>query len=142
MIGAKRMIRSWKQVPKYFRGLLGAVLLVMIVQYALMTGVVHPVNMISMILQIFCYLLLMAALFRGLIERSRLAWLVAQIMLCALFDFSLLFIAVSAVFSLKTESLWIMVGSAAVTALLNGLLVGFLFSIPVRNYFRPLHEDQ
>jgi hypothetical protein len=136
------MMGSWEKMPKYVKGLLGTLLVVMFVQYALMTGLVRPVGAVFLTLQIFCYLLLMAALFRGLIERSRLAWLITQIMLCALFDFSLLFAAVSAVFSLKTESLWIMVGSAAVTALLNGLLVGFLFSIPVRNYFRPLHEDQ
>ena len=126
-------------MPKYFKGLLGAVLVVMGVQYALITA--HPVGAVFLILQIFCYLLLMAALFRGLIERSRLAWLVAQIMLCALFDFSLLFAAVSALFSLKTESLWIMVGAAVIAAVLNGLMMFFLFAIPIRNYFRPAGEE-
>jgi hypothetical protein len=82
------------------------------------------------------------AVFRGFIERSRLAWLVAQIMLCALFDFSLLFTAVSAVFSLKTDSLWTLVGAAAATVILNGLLMAVLFSLPVRHYFRPFDEDQ
>ncbi len=126
-------------MPKYFKGLLGAVLVVMGVQYALITA--RPVGMVFLILQVFCYLLLMAALFRGLIERSRLAWLVAQIMLCALFDFSLLFIAISALFSLKTESLWFMVGAAVVTAAVNGLMMVFLFAIPIRNYFRPAGDD-
>ncbi len=132
---------SWEKMPKYIKGLLGTLLVVMVVQYALITGLVRPVGAVFLILQIFCYLLLMAALFRGLIERSRLAWLITQIMLCALFDFSLLFAAVSAMFSLKTESLWIMVGSAVVTAVLNGLLMIFLFAIPIRNYLRPAGED-
>jgi hypothetical protein len=57
-------------------------------------------------------------------------------------DFSLLFTAISAVFSLKTASLWSMLGVAVVTSVLNGLMMGFLFSIPVRNYFRPLDDDQ
>jgi len=125
-------------MPKYFRGLVVALLVVMVVQYVLMTGLVRPVGAVFLTLQVFCYLLLVAALFRGFIERSRLAWLVAQIMLTALFDFSLLFIAISAVFSLKTESLWVMLGAAVVTSTLNGLLLVFLFAIPVRNYFRPL----
>ena len=126
-------------MPKYLKGLLGAVLVVMGVQYALITA--HPVGAVFLILQVFCYLLLMAALFRGLIERSRLAWLIVQIMLCALFDFSLLFAAVSAVFSLKTESLWVLLGFAVVTAVLNGLLMILLFVIPIRNYLRPLDDD-
>ncbi len=132
------MSQSWKMPTKYIRGLVVALLLVVVVQYVLMTGLVRPVGGVFLTLQIFCYLLLVAALFRGFIERSRLAWLVAQIMLCALFDFSLLFAAISAVFSLKTESLWIMVGSAVAATVLNGLLMVLLFVIPVRNYFRPL----
>jgi len=35
-----------------------------------------------------------------------------------------------------------MVGAAMATAVLNGLMVGFLFSVPVRDYFRPLDDDQ
>jgi len=132
------MMRSWKEMPNYFRGLVFALLVVMVLQYVLMTGLVRPVGSVFLTLQIFCYLLLAAALLRGFIERSRLAWLVAQIMLTALFDFSLLFAAISAVFSLKTESLWIMVGCAVATTVLNGLLMVLLFAIPVRNYFRPL----
>ena len=130
------MSRSWKIPPKYLRGLVAALLVVMVVQYALVTA--HPVGMVFLILQVFCYLLLAAALFRGFIERSRLAWLVAQIMLTALFDFSLLFAAVSAIFSLKTESLWVMLVAAVTTSVLNGLMMIFLLSIPIRNYFRPL----
>ena len=128
-------------MPKYLKGLLGALLVVMAVQYVLVTGLIQPVGAVFLTLQIFCYLLLIAALFRGFIERSRLAWLVAQIMLSAIFDFSLLFTAVSAMFSLKTESLWIMLGAAVVTAALNGLLMIFLFAIPIRNYLRPVDED-
>jgi hypothetical protein len=133
------MLPNWKMPTKYIRGLLGALLVVIVVQYALITGLVADV--VFLILQIFCYLLLAAALFRGFIERSRLAWLVAQIMLSAIFDFSLLFALISAVFSLKTESLWIMAGAAVVTATLNGLLMFFLFAIPIRNYFRPAGND-
>lgn len=136
------MKQGWKMMPKYLRGLLVALLVVMVVQYALLTGLVRPAKGIFLVMQIFCYLLLIAAVLRGFIQRSRLAWLVAQIMLCALFDFSLLFTAISAVFSLKTESLWTMLGAAVATAVLNGLMMGFLFSIPVRNYFRPLDDDQ
>ena len=128
-----------EKVPKYFKGLLGALLVVVVVQYALVTA--HPVGIVFQILQGFCYLLLAAALFRGVIERSRLAWLATQIMLSAIFDFSLLFAAVSAVFSLKTESLWIILGAAVVTAALNGLLMIFLFAIPIRNYLRPAGEE-
>jgi len=132
------MSRSWKIPPKYLKGLVCALLVVMGVEYVLMTGLVHTVGTVFLTFQTFCYLLLVAALFRGFIERSRLAWLVTQVMLTALFDFSLLFAAISAVFSLKTESLWIMVGSAVATTVLNGLLMVLLFAIPVRNYFRPL----
>ena len=135
-------MKNWKFSQKYVASLLGAVLVVMIVQYALLTGLVQPVHMIFLVMQVFCYLLLIVAILRGLIERSRLAWLVTQIMLCALFDFSLLFTAVSAVFSLKTASLWGMFGAAVATAVLNGLMMGLLFSIPVRDYFRPLDDDQ
>ena len=44
-----------------------------------------------MIVRVFCYMLLGVTIFRGLIQRSRLAWLVAQIMLAALFVVSVLF---------------------------------------------------
>ena len=130
------MIPNWKMPVKYIRGLVIALLVVMVVQYALITA--HSVGVVFLILQVFCYLLLVAALFRGFIERSRLAWLVAQIMLTALFDFSLLLATISAVFAMKTDSLWIMVGSAVAITVLNGLLMLLLFVIPVRNYFRPL----
>ncbi len=131
----------WEIVPKYLRGLLGAILVVMVVQYALLTGLVHPVHLISAIMQLFCYLLLAVSVFRGFIQRSRLAWLVAQIMLSALFAFSVLFTAISAIFSMQTESLWILLGLAVLTAVLNGLLLGFLFSLPVCDYFSPVNEE-
>lgn len=133
---------NFKMKPKHLTGLMGTLLVVMILQYALMTGLVRPVSMVFLILQLFCYLLLIAAVFRGFIQRSRLAWLVTQTMLFALFDFSMLFTAVSTVLSLKTETLWGMVGAVASITILNGLLVGVLFSIPVRQYFRPLDDDQ
>lgn len=134
-------MKRMKITPKYVSGLLGAVLVVTVVQYALLTGVVRPVHLVSQILQAFCYLLLSVAVLRGFIQRSRLAWLVAQIMLSAMFAFSLLFITISAVFSLKTQGLWIMLGAALVTALLNGLLLGFLFSLPVCDYFSPSERE-
>ncbi|MCC7300310.1 MAG: hypothetical protein IT583_04465 [Verrucomicrobia bacterium] len=136
------MKRIWKIVPKYFHGLLGAVLVVMVVQYALLTGLVRPAHLIFQIMQLFCYLLLAVAVFRGFIQRSRLAWLVAQIMLSAMFAFSLLFTTITALFSLKAEGLWVMVVAALVTAILNGLLLGFLFSLPVCDYFSPMDKDQ
>ncbi len=135
------MKRNRRIVPKYVEGLLGAILVVMVVQYSLLTGLVRPVHLIFEIMQIFCYMLLAVAIFRGFIERSRLAWMAAQIMLAALFAFSLLFTVISAVFSLKTESLWILLGAAVVTAVLNGLLLGVLFSLPVCDYFRPIDKD-
>jgi hypothetical protein len=131
----------WKIVPKYLRSLLGAVLVVMVVQYALLTGLLHPARLIFAVMQLFCYLLLAVAVFRGFIQRSRLAWLVAQIMLSALFAFSVLFTAISAIFSLQTESLWILLGLAVLTAVLNGLLLGFLFSLPVCDYFSPANDE-
>ncbi len=130
------------RVPKYIHGLLGAVLVVLVVQYSLLTGLVKPVHLVFVIMQMFCYMLLGVAIFKGFIQRSRLAWLVAQIMLAAMFAFSLLFTTISAVFALKTQGLWIMLGAALVTAVLNGLLLGFLFSLPVCDYFSPIDKDQ
>lgn len=134
------MKNSWKRVPKYLNSLLGALLVVMVVQYALLTGLVRPVHLVFQIMQIFCYLLLTVAVFKGFIQRSRLAWLVSQIMLAALFAFSLLFTAISAVFALRTEGIWIMLTAAVLTAILNGLLLGFLFSLPVCDYFSPQND--
>jgi hypothetical protein len=137
------MALNLRKVPKYIKGLLAAVLVVMLVQYALLTGLVRPVHLVFYILQIFCYLLLAVSIFRGFIQRSRLAWLVSQIMLSAMFAFSVLFTMISAVFSLKSQGLWIMLGAAMGTAVLNGVLLGFLFSLPVCDYFSPLNaEDQ
>jgi hypothetical protein len=63
-------------------------------------------------------------------------------MLSALFAFSLLFTVISALFSLRDQGLWIMLGTALLTAILNGLLLGFLFSLPVCDYFSPRDENQ
>jgi hypothetical protein len=136
------MKRRWSIVPKYFQYLVGSVLVVLVVQYALITGIFNPINAVFIILQIFCYLLLAVAVFRGFIQRSRLAWLVAQIMLVAMFAFSLLCTTISMVFSLKTQQLWIMLVAALVIAVLDGLLLGFLFSLPVCDYFRPMDEEE
>jgi len=135
-------MKRLKIMPKYLHGLLGAVLVVMVVQYSLLTGLVKPVHLVFVIMQMFCYMLLAVAIFRGFIQRSRLAWLIAQIMLSAMFAFSILFTMISAVFSLKTQGLWIMLGAAMATAILNGLLLGFLFSLPVCDYFSPMDKDQ
>jgi hypothetical protein len=137
-----RLKPSWKITPKYLNGLLSALLVVMVVQYALLTGLVRPVPLVLQLMQLFCYLLLAVAVFRGFIQRSRLAWLVSQMMLAALFSFSLLFTVVSAVLSFKTEGLWLLFGTAMLTAVLNGLLLGVLFSLPVCDYFRPMKDDQ
>jgi hypothetical protein len=136
------MKKNWNSLPNYLKGLLGAILVVMVVQYALLTGLVSPVHLVFDVMQFFCYLLLFIAVFKGLIQRSRLAWLVAQIMLSSLFAFSLLFTAISAIFSLKSQGLWVMLGVAVVTAVLNGILLGVLFSLPVCDYFSPPDEDQ
>jgi hypothetical protein len=132
---------KWKIVPKYFYTLLGAILLVMVIQYALLTGLVRPVHLIFELIQMFCYLLLAVAVFRGFIERSRLAWLVAQLMLVSLFSFSLLFTVISAVLSFKAQGLWLLFGFALLTSVLNGILLGILFSLPVCDYFRPRTES-
>lgn len=136
------MKRKWTIVPKYIHGLLGAVLVVMIVQYALLTGLVKPVHLVFEIMQAFCYLLLAVSVFRGFIQRSGIAWLVAQIMLSAMFCFSVLFTMISAVFALKTQGLWVMLGAGLVAAILNGVLLGFLFSLPVCDCFSPFDESQ
>lgn len=136
------MKRKIKIVPKYLNGLLGALLVVMVVQYALLTGLVHPIHLVFQLMQMFCYLLLAVSIFRGFIQRSRLAWLISQMMLAALFSFSLLFTVVSAVLSFQAEGLWLLFGAALVVAILNGLLLGVLFSLPVCDYFRPMKDDQ
>jgi len=128
-------------MPKYTDGLIGAVLVVIVVQYALITGVVRPGHLVSGILQLFCYLLLAVSVFRGFIQRSRLAWLVVQIMLAALFAFSVLFTAVSAVLTLTGGSFWVLLGLALLTAVGNGILMGILFSLPVCDYFSPRDDD-
>lgn len=129
-------------MPKHLYTILGALLVVMVIQYALLTGLVHPVHLIFQLMQIFCYLLLTVAVFRGFIERSRLAWLVSQIMLAALFSFSLLFTVVSALLSFQEDGRWVLFGIALLTAVLNGLLLGILFSLPVCDYFRPIDKDR
>ncbi|HPR83529.1 MAG TPA: hypothetical protein PLD51_06690 [Pontiellaceae bacterium] len=136
------MKQKLKIAPKYFHGLLGALLVVMVVQYALLTGLVHPIHLVFQLMQLFCYLLLTVTVFRGFIQRSRLAWLISQMMLAALFSFSLLFTVVSAVLSFQSEGLWLLFGAALVVAVLNGLLLGVLFSLPVCDYFRPMKDDQ
>jgi hypothetical protein len=135
------MKKCWKVSPKYLSGLLGAILVVAVVQYSLMTGVVHPVNLVFQAMQVFCYLLLAVAVFRGVIQRSRLAWLVVQTMLSSLFAFSLLFTTVSAIFTLKSHGFALMLGAALITAILNGLFLGLLFSLPVCEYFSPKNEE-
>jgi hypothetical protein len=132
---------KWKIVPKYFYTLLGAILVVMVVQYALLTGLIRPVHLIFELIQMFCYLLLAVAIFRGFIERSRLAWLAAQLMLVSLFSFSILFTVISAVLSFKAQGLWLLFGFALLTSVLNGILLGILFSLPVCDYFRPRTES-
>ncbi|HNX53520.1 MAG TPA: hypothetical protein PKI68_07225 [Pontiellaceae bacterium] len=136
------MKQKLKIAPKYFHGLLGALLVVMVVQYALLTGLVRPIHLVFQLMQLFCYLLLTVTVFRGFIQRSRLAWLISQMMLAALFSFSLLFTVVSAVLSFQSEGLWLLFGAALVVAVLNGLLLGVLFSLPVCDYFRPMKDDQ
>jgi len=129
-------------MPKHLYTILGALLVVMVIQYALLTGLVRPVHLIFELMQIFCYFLLVVAVFRGFIERSRLAWLVSQIMLAALFSFSLLFTVVSALLSFQEDGRWVLFGIALLTAILNGLLLGILFSLPVCDYFRPIDKDR
>ncbi|NOU35386.1 MAG: hypothetical protein HOO88_01215 [Kiritimatiellaceae bacterium] len=136
------MKRNWKIMPKYLHSLLGAILVVMVVQYLLLAGLVRPVHLVFNIMQLFCYLLLAVAVFRGFIQRSRLAWLVAQTMLSALFAFSLLFTVISAVFSLKDRGLVVMLSAALLTAISNGLLLGFIFSLPVCDYFSPIDNGE
>ena len=132
---------KWKIVPKYFYTLLGAILVVMVVQYALLTGLIRPVHLIFELIQMFCYLLLAVAIFRGFIERSRLAWLAAQLMLVSLFSFSILFTVISAVLSFNAQGLWLLFGFALLASVLNGILLGVLFSLPVCDYFRPRTES-
>jgi hypothetical protein len=131
------MKRIWKVIPKYITGLLGAASIVLVVQYALLTGLVEPVHPIFVIMQTFCYMLLGVAVFRGFIQRSRLAWLVAQIMLSALFAVSILFATFTLVLMLKEKSLGLMLAAALFSAGLNGLMLGLLFSLPVCDYFKP-----
>lgn len=135
-------MKHLKISPKYFQFLVGSLLVIMVVQYALLTGVWSPVHIVFILLQVFCYLLLAVAVFRGFIQRSRLAWLVTQIMLTAMFAFSLLCSTLSAVFALKTQGIGIMLGAALGVAVLDGLLLGFLFSLPVCEYFKPRTEAQ
>ena len=136
------MKRRWRIVPKYITGLLGSALLVLVVQYSLLTGLVEPVHPIFVIMQVFCYMLLGVAIFRGFIQRSKLAWLVSQIMLSALFAISILFTTFGLVFSLESKGFLIMLGAALLSAVLNGLMLGFLFSLPVCDYFKPIDEDE
>jgi hypothetical protein len=123
-------------LPKYLEPLVGAVLVVIVVQYALITGVMRPDHLIFSVLQMLFYFLLAAAVFRGLIQRSRLAWVVVQIMILSLFVFFLLFSGVCFSLILDGGSLGPLLFTALLTAVLNGLLMGFLFSLPVCEHFR------
>ena len=135
------MKRKWNAVPKYITGLLGSALVVLVVQYSLLTHLVEPVHPVFVIMQTFCYMLLGVAVFRGFIQRSRMAWLVAQIMLASMFAISILFTTFSLVFSLESKGFVIMLAGALLTAVLNGLMLGLLFSMPVCEYFKPPDED-
>jgi len=118
--------------------LVGAVLVVVVVQYMLLTGLMHPGHLITGFFQLFCYMLLSVAVFHGVIQRSRLAWRTVQIMLAALFIFSLLFTVICAVLSLITQNLWILPGVAALISAVNGVLLGILFSLPICDDFQPV----
>lgn len=131
------MRRLMSRLPKYFEPLVGAVLVIIVVQYALITGVLKPDHLVFSLLQLVFYLLLAVAVFRGMIQRSRLAWLVVQIMIVALFAFSLLCTGVCAVLAVDGGNIWILLLTALLTAVVNGLLMAFLFSLPVCNYFNP-----
>jgi len=130
------------KLPKYFEPLIGAVLVLIVVQYALITGVLKMDHPVSGLLQLGFYLLLAVAVYRGITQRSRLAWLVVQMMLIALFFSSLLFAVVCAVLAMDGGELWILLLAALLTAVVNGLLTGFLFSMPTSAVFTPKKDDQ
>ena len=130
------------KLPEYFEMLVGAVLVVIVVQYALITGAVKPGHLVSGFFQLVFYLLLAVSVFRGIIRNSRLAWLVVQIMLVALFVFSLLFTVVLAMLALQGGIFWPLLFTALLTAVVNSLLMRFLFSLPVCDDYSPPDEDQ
>lgn len=136
------MRRLMSRLPKYFEPLVGAVLVIIVVQYALITGVLKPDHPVFSLLQLVFYLLLAVAVFRGMIQRSRLAWLVVQIMIVALFAFSLLCTGVCAVLAVDGGNIWILLLTALLTAVVNGLLMAFLFSLPVYEYFNSDNSSQ
>ncbi len=123
------------KLPKYFEPLVGAVLVIIVVQYALITGMLKPDHLVFSLFQLLFYLLLAVTVFRGIVQRSRLAWLVVQIMIVALFAFSILFSVVCAVLAAEGGDLWRLLFTALLTAVLNGLLMGFLFALPVCDCF-------
>lgn len=131
------MKRIRNGIAKYMIGLFGAVLVFLVVQYFLLTSRMEPVHPMFVTMQVFCYMLLGAALFRGFIQRSRLAWLIARMMLAALFAVSLLFATFSVVLMLKEKSISLMVTASLLAAVIDGLLMGILFSLPVCDYFKP-----
>ena len=130
------------KLPKYFELLIGTTLVVIVLQYALITGVLKLDHPVSGLIQLGFYLLLAVAVCRGISQRSRLAWLVVQIMLIALFFSSLLFAVVCAVLAMNGEELWILFFTALLTAVVNGLLTGFLFSMPTSAVFTPKQDNQ
>jgi hypothetical protein len=117
-------------LPHYFEFLAGASLVVILAQYALVTGAARSGHLVSDLFQIVFYILLGLTVYRGIIQRSRLAWLVVQVMLAALFAFSLLSTVLCAVLAVESGNLWILLFTALLTAVVNGLLMGFLFSLP------------
>jgi hypothetical protein len=135
------MKRIRNSLSKYITGLLGSAALVLVVQYALLTAWMEPIHPVFSVLQVFCYMLLGVSIFRGFIKRSRLAWLIAQMMLSALFAVSLLFATVTFVLMLQDRNFGIMLLAALLAAVLDGLMLGILFSLPVCDYFQPRDED-
>lgn len=130
------------KLPQYFEILVGISLVVVVAQYALITGVVRPDHPVLSLFQLGFYILLAASVFRGITQRSRFAWLVVQVMLIALFASSVLFAAVCAALSLKAGAFWMLVFTVVLTALVNGLLIALLFTLPVCDYFSPREKDQ
>jgi len=136
------MKRIQNVTAKYIIGLMGSALMVLVVQYALLTSRMETAHPIFIAMQVFCYMLLGVALFRGVIQRSRLAWLIARMMLSALFAVSILFASFTLVLMLQDKSFTLMLLAALLAAVLNGLMLGILFSLPVCDYFKPVSKDQ
>jgi hypothetical protein len=129
-------------LPRSIQVLLGFLLLLVGGQFVFLARWVHQGgHRIFHLIGLLSVLVFVGFLWIGFKERSRFAWMTAQLMLMVLFLFSLIGFGVSLASSLRTGSLLLHLLFELLAALINGVLLNFIFSLPVRDYFSTINRE-